>query len=438
MNCPECGYPNADSPEVTNCGMCRALLRSRGTPVPAAAGEGAAAGAPEVPSSAPGLGRPDPPVAPPPPSPPPPSAPNPYAPTRPVTPVPGGRLGTHRYGTRGLPPALAPAAPLAPLAPVSAPASSAHPPSSAAGGSVPRGFTAKYGSTVKPPAAPGAGGAPVTPPPPGAPRGFVTTRQQLYRLGDAPADSAPRTTTPPPPSAGLPRALSGQTARRDRPLTLEAAAQVCPSAPHAPPPPRAPLPPLVLPPATGGAMPPGLHPPGSFKASGLIGMLTGSTMGAGWVFSVNHEGIRIPDCCACCLGPPEHLFPVTAVHQGVFRKTYSTWNFAYCTECMKHIRAHERAWLLGLAPGALVTCVLCWLLGFPAMNGALIALAVVVGAVIMVVVRSIVAAVGRGKGPVCACEGAAVGVHVSAFTGTTFTFSFRNGDFGRRFAELNG
>lgn len=141
-----------------------------------------------------------------------------------------------------------------------------------------------------------------------------------------------------------------------------------------------------------------------------------------------------PDACACCMGGAEELMALPAYMDG--EQTGASWEFPFCSACLAHQRGHTRNWIIGLAPGGLVTGAILWHGGFPNMPEGKTFAAFMLGGLIAFVAKVVLSALLPGRGPRCSAE-AAVVVCVGPFAGGRYRFSFTSRRFAEKFAQLN-
>lgn len=145
--------------------------------------------------------------------------------------------------------------------------------------------------------------------------------------------------------------------------------------------------------------------------------------------------IQQPGCCCCCLGPAQETRPCTAERQNFGSKTITTWEFPYCSFCVKHAHAWYRAWLIG-GIGGFCGFIALLTLHAPGMapSATQITLSFIAGCVSMV---GLWYAFKAPKGPNCGSESDAVSVSPVYGNDDKYLFHFDHGEYGRAFRDCN-
>jgi len=160
------------------------------------------------------------------------------------------------------------------------------------------------------------------------------------------------------------------------------------------------------------------------------------------------DDVDLPESCVCCCGPADEtvetsITPTEAraavdMAMGASGEQLSI-EFYYCSACLRHIRAHDQAWMLSLIPGGLVAILLLIAGGFPfTMSGGKVFLAILSGGAVMALARYLVMPrFFAAGGPACAPSPVAVAC-MGPYRDGRYRFHFANQRYGREFAKRNG
>ena len=154
------------------------------------------------------------------------------------------------------------------------------------------------------------------------------------------------------------------------------------------------------------------------------------------IVGISGTAVRLPEGCACCLGPAEATIPLACTVTVGNQQSDHTWSLPCCASCVRHIRWDDYS--EGIAIGG--TLLTVWIgagIGRSA-GGEFFA-----GALVLAIGISVYAALLRFARPLLVkqgprCAAAAPAAMVESSEGTSFRFGFRNVEYGRRFAAANG
>lgn len=149
-------------------------------------------------------------------------------------------------------------------------------------------------------------------------------------------------------------------------------------------------------------------------------------------YETTNPNLKLPDCCACCLGASEEIFDLT-IYPGEEHET--TWSFPYCRFCVKHLKGHSQDWVAGGVIGGAVALLGLWIRGFPQMPIDEIFMIVCVAGGITAAVKYFVSTKHARSGPHCSGDEMVVGC--TPVSATELRFVFSNEEFGKKVTQLN-